>query len=117
MYRSEKEAKLVPSGNDSQVIVRDSVFSQNYAGSRGAALNLQNIATSRVKLRNLVLRNNTGALSQLEAEHSLPFYTVLTNKRFSLNFFPASKDPLCLNEFSHLGHSDCNLALTIYKTN
>jgi hypothetical protein len=73
---------------DQKVIhVHSSTFTQNYAGYKGSGLNLLYISTSKVKLSNLTLTNNTGAFSLLEAEHKLPFYEMLTNKRFKLNFF------------------------------
>ena len=52
-------------------------FLQNYAGSRGSAINLLNIQNSMTSISSSTFENNTGAYSIFEIEHKLPFYDIL----------------------------------------
>jgi hypothetical protein len=94
-----------------KVTIKNTNFTQNYAGQRGSSLNLQNIQTSTVQLENLRVLNNTGSYSIFEAEHSLPFYDVLTLTKYKLNWIShagASRTE-CADEISYIGTTTCSV--------
>ena len=44
--------------------------------------------------------NNTGSYSVFEEEHNLPFFDLLTLRRFKLNYIDISNNSECTNEFA-----------------
>lgn len=93
--------------SEGEIRVEDCNFTQNYAGQRGAAINLENIQRSRISIRNVSFFNNTGAYSFFEEEHSLPFYEWITMRQYKLNYVKHSNSTNCLNEIQSFGSPEC----------
>ena len=70
-----------------KIEIIDSNFTSNYAGLRGAAINLADVLDSQVIIRNSSFTEHTGAYSFLEEANENPFYKVLTMKKHKLNFY------------------------------
>jgi len=64
----------------------NSTFVQNYAGQYGSAINIENILASQVEIKQINFANNTGAYSMFESEHALPFFELLSLRKYMLNF-------------------------------
>ena len=69
-----------------KVSITNSKLDQNYAGVLASGVNLINIKTSLIELKNLTLTNNTGSFSVFEEYHSLPFFDILTMGKYKLNY-------------------------------
>ena len=65
----------------------------------------------------LTIFNNSGALSLLESELEFPFYAIVTQRKFLLNYLNPRNDPRCMNEVSSIGFKECNHDQQVYRTN
>ena len=50
------------------ILIKNSIFDQNYAGLKASSINLIHVKTSKVELNNLTVTNNTGSFSFFEVE-------------------------------------------------
>jgi hypothetical protein len=90
-----------------EIKISNSLFEQNYSGQRGSAINLKDIQSSKVHLRNNIFKNNTGSFSFLEREHLLPFFEILAMKQHFLNYFTHVAHTTCADEIVSVGRPDC----------
>ena len=68
-------------------------FEENFGGSKGAAMNVLNIANIPFEIDAASFEKNVCAFSEIEEELELPFWNYLSNKQFAMNFF--SFDDTC----------------------
>jgi hypothetical protein len=92
------------------LVVQNSVFQQNYGSQSSSALLVKNVFKQFVTLSDLHIINNTAAFSFFEEEHMLPFYDILSQRFFKLNFLQVGDLPACRDEISQISSSNCSLA-------
>ena len=91
-----------------KAIISSGNFSSNYGGRQGSAVVVKGITNITLYVENSVFLNNTSAFSAIEETNDLPFWKLLTQKKYRLNFFKE----LCTDEFSHA--VDCTSDLINY---
>ena len=84
---------------------KNTLFLENYSGQGSSCLDFHQVPQSEVILSNLTFFNNTGSFSFLEEEKGLPFYQLLTMRKYKLNFI--SHVGNCTNEINYIGEESC----------